>query len=75
MTAFEYISIKLDFGDLDELNRLASVGFRVVAVVPNHFYVDLDEQFETPQYALLERSLPETTEPWLKPIHLRELIK
>jgi hypothetical protein len=62
MVKYEYIRIQLDMGDLDELNRLASVGFRVVSVFPNHFYVDEDEpQFETPQYALLERPLPEST--------------
>jgi hypothetical protein len=67
---YEYIRIGLDMGDLNDLNSLASVGFRVVAIVPNHFYVDGDEpQFETPQYALLERPLPGD------PIHIRELIK
>jgi hypothetical protein len=67
---YEYIRIGLDMGDLDELNRLSSVGFRVVAVVPNHYFVDGDDlQFETPQYALLERPLPRD------PIHIRELIK
>ena len=63
MVKYEYIRIGLDMGDLDELNQLSSVGFRVVSVVPNHFYVDGDEsQFETPQYALLERPLPERGE-------------
>lgn len=62
MQTYEYIRIGLDMGNLDELNRLASVGFRVVAVVPNIFYVaGNDLQFETPQYALLERPLPEGT--------------
>jgi hypothetical protein len=59
---YEYIRIQLDMGDLDELNRLSSVGFRVAAVVPNIFYVASDyPQFDTPQYALLERPLPEGT--------------
>jgi hypothetical protein len=48
MTTHEYIRIQLDMGDLDELNRLASVGFRVVGIV-----VEFDGN-----YALLERPLP-----------------
>ena len=33
MSAYEYIRTKLDWGDLEELNRLGSVGWRVASVV------------------------------------------
>jgi hypothetical protein len=59
---YEYIRVQFDLGDLTEINKLASVGFRVVVVVPNHYFVNGDDlQFDTPQYALMERPLPEGT--------------
>lgn len=33
-THYEYIRLKVDFGDLEELNRFGSVGWRVVHVQP-----------------------------------------
>lgn len=49
MAKYEYIRIELDFGALDELNRLAGIGFHVVAVA---------EQIGK-LFALLERKLPD----------------
>lgn len=51
-TSYEYIRLQLDMGDLDELNRFASIGFRVAGIV-----VEFDGN-----YALLERPLPQKIE-------------
>lgn len=45
---YEYIRLFFDFGDLEEMNRLAGTGWRVVSVQP-------DEQTFI---ALLERTIP-----------------
>jgi len=34
MSRYEYIRLRLDFGDLSELNRYSGDGWRVVATVP-----------------------------------------
>jgi len=48
---YEYIGLDFDFGDLSELNRLSSVGWKVCAV--------LKEPLSTHSFtALLERPLP-----------------
>lgn len=57
---YEFIRIELDMGDLDQLNGLGSVGFRVVAVVQEQ------STWKTTgtgaplltNFALLERELP-----------------
>ncbi len=68
MKKFEYIRLAVDVGDLDELNRLASVGFRVMAVIDETETV-YDPSFDKTQpgiissyehtvhYALLEREI------------------
>lgn len=45
-TRYEYIRLRLDFGDLEELNRLGGEGWRVVAVVPSsdHFWALLERE-------------------------------
>jgi hypothetical protein len=47
MKGYEYIRLEFDFGDLAELNRLGSAGWKVVAVVPS--------QHDFKYWALLER--------------------
>ena len=50
MKSYEYIRLSVDMGDLEELNQLSSVGFRVVAVIQKDRFED---------FLLLERELPE----------------
>ena len=52
MIAYEYIRIRFDFGDLDEMNRLSSAGWRVVSVIKQD-----DKVFS--YWGLMERRLPE----------------
>ena len=52
MKSYEYIRLSVDMGDLEELNQLSSVGFRVVAVIQKDRFED---------FLLLERELPEGT--------------
>ena len=54
MPAYEYIRIKLDMGDLSELNRFSNDGWRVAAIA-----YDIVEGCIR-DYALLERPLPES---------------
>lgn len=55
MTAYGYIRLYFDFGDLSEMNRLSSVGWRVVSVQREiHGDADLKER---PMVALMERPL------------------
>ena len=68
MRKFEYIRVKVDIGDLAELNQLSSVGFRVVAII-DETETFIDEELNpsepwtapfteyTAHYALLEREL------------------
>jgi hypothetical protein len=48
---YEYIRILVDFGDLEQLNNLGSVGWHVVATAPHD-----SDRFQT--WVLLERPLP-----------------
>ena len=45
--AYEYIRLSFDYDDLSEMNRLSSIGWRVVAVTGPY----------TSLYALLERPM------------------
>jgi hypothetical protein len=51
---YEYIRIKLDFGDLSELNRYSNDGWQVVTVVTS----DPVPGFSLFHWALLERPIP-----------------
>jgi hypothetical protein len=57
---YEYIRTEISMDDLSKLNALASVGFRVVAVVNEPRYVALEDfaGMVPVNYALLERPLP-----------------
>jgi hypothetical protein len=50
---YEYIRIELDFGDLSELNKLSSHGWRAVSVVEN-------QENNYKYWCLLERPLGPT---------------
>lgn len=50
---YEYIALQFDLGDVAQLNRLASDGWRVVGMLPNGAATLLT------CWALLERVLPE----------------
>jgi hypothetical protein len=58
MKSYEYTQLEFDFGDLAELNRLGSEGWKVVAVVQSHRSVLLGKQ-SLLHWALLERDTEE----------------
>lgn len=55
---YEYIRLKFDFGDLEEMNRLSTSGWRVISVTP-------DQDRARVNWALLERPLHEIRSNWV----------
>jgi hypothetical protein len=53
---FEYIQLEIEFGDLDRLNALGSVGWHIVAWVPSG---NSSGNANDAVMAILERQVPE----------------
>lgn len=57
MKKYEYIQVEFEWGDLEEINQLSSIGFRVVTIDRQIDISQTPQRARYQYYALMEREI------------------